>query len=422
MHNLIKEFSSIIHEKITNHPPSYDDDYIAPYKMDPKALDFLLSTAFFASLFFDEERPTKFRLLCIERDGNEERYQTTSFTNTFLLSSKIQMSPENLAKVAQAANFHQTFLVCEFFATPKYHAEIVGFFHLGSSMEKFQKNQTFGAWATPFEYIISSTGPGTVSISFGDENLGVFNKSELIFSETSIYSQKTFFAPFSSELEAIRSQIENNCKIITSENQRKTLFMYFMKIIDSILQGIAQLKHGGCVILLDNSANQDYIRIRYRLEQKGEPLLKKIIRFIQKRLEQSNKDADISSIKKISEGIWQEISDLATFISSLSGTDGAIILQKDLTLIGYGAILHSPDRPDLTISTIDDEVGAHQKLTDLHFGTRHQSSLNFVANEPNSLAFVISQDGRISGFLSFNNEVCAIPNLNKKRYFSQLGL
>jgi hypothetical protein len=84
-------------------------------------------------------------------------------------------------------------------------------------------------------------------------------------------------------------------------------------------------------------------------------------------------------------------------VASLAGVDGAIVMTRELAILGFGAkinvpaenvanikwhqFLPIPGRQEVLESTLED-LG----------GTRHQSSAKFVGVNRDSVAFVISQD------------------------------
>lgn len=86
-------------------------------------------------------------------------------------------------------------------------------------------------------------------------------------------------------------------------------------------------------------------------------------------------------------------------VASLAGVDGAIVITRDLELLGFGAKITVSDNAALKVCLFRPEPGSQKivpsQLEELG-GTRHQSAARFVAANRDTAAIVISQDRHIS--------------------------
>jgi hypothetical protein len=91
----------------------------------------------------------------------------------------------------------------------------------------------------------------------------------------------------------------------------------------------------------------------------------------------------------------------------LATIDGALVLDRDLGVRGFGAKLTAP--------SWDGEVltgpngwgdGAGQPFDFKRLGTRHNSAISFVGSCPGATAFVLSEDGGVRAFRRIGNNVC----------------
>lgn len=83
-------------------------------------------------------------------------------------------------------------------------------------------------------------------------------------------------------------------------------------------------------------------------------------------------------------------------LAQLSTVDGALILNCQLGLVGFGATLSAAVSNDSAIIGPDyygNVTGTEFQIE--RYGTRHRSAFNLVSAVPDSIAFVISQDGPI---------------------------
>jgi hypothetical protein len=86
-------------------------------------------------------------------------------------------------------------------------------------------------------------------------------------------------------------------------------------------------------------------------------------------------------------------------VASLAGVDGAIVVMRDLSVLGFGAKIALGSRTPPGVCTFRPEPGSHEtspsSLEDLG-GTRHQSAARFAGAHKDAVALVISQDRHMS--------------------------
>lgn len=100
-------------------------------------------------------------------------------------------------------------------------------------------------------------------------------------------------------------------------------------------------------------------------------------------------------------------------LSSLASVDGALVLTDKLNLLGFGAEFRVYGESQNSISFSEDAFG--RKVNERRyesFGTRHRSAFRFCNEYPNSVAFVISQDGDVKAIKKVNNNLIVWPDPN----------
>ena len=106
------------------------------------------------------------------------------------------------------------------------------------------------------------------------------------------------------------------------------------------------------------------------------------------------------------EKLEQAVFELSRLIANLAAIDGAVILDKRLGLLGFGAEV-SPElaSPARVWRALDTE-GKERELDDIeNVGTRHRAAYRFVSDRPHGLALVISHDGGVSFVANHEGEV-----------------
>jgi hypothetical protein len=108
-----------------------------------------------------------------------------------------------------------------------------------------------------------------------------------------------------------------------------------------------------------------------------------------------------SKARKIQE-CYQDLLDTARIIAKLSTVDGCLVFNSDFQLIGFkGEVLVREDSK--CVNKLDEEFKSDEKFDINQFGTRHRSAARFCGKIPNSVVFVVSQDGDIRVFKHMDN-------------------
>ena len=103
--------------------------------------------------------------------------------------------------------------------------------------------------------------------------------------------------------------------------------------------------------------------------------------------------------------------EFAHLLADLMAVDGALILTKRLELVGFGGEVLG-EKPITEVFRAMDLNGTvtHREMAD-GYGTRHRSAYRFVAEVPESLIIVISQDGAVRFVTSREDRVVYWPYL-----------
>lgn len=108
---------------------------------------------------------------------------------------------------------------------------------------------------------------------------------------------------------------------------------------------------------------------------------------------------------------------LLSRVGDLSLIDGAVVLDLDLRLLGFGAKLLFGQKDFLvtTLNAVNGEMCEHVSLAELG-GMRHQSAARFVHANRSSEVFVVSQDDRLSLF-SWSERMQCVAVIQKLEHF-----
>ena len=99
----------------------------------------------------------------------------------------------------------------------------------------------------------------------------------------------------------------------------------------------------------------------------------------------------------------EEHDEALDFVARLTAVDGAVVVQDDLALLGFGATIATPEAGIPEEINVEDPAGSGEvkmtPITELG-GSRHRSAACYCAQQRDAaLAFVASQDGDLSVFI-----------------------
>ena len=92
-------------------------------------------------------------------------------------------------------------------------------------------------------------------------------------------------------------------------------------------------------------------------------------------------------------------------LAQLTRVDGALIISSRLRPLSFGSVLAAPHWEKSTMhgTKSADHRNLHP-VNMVNYGTRHSSAVNFVGWNPGTVAFVVSQDGPITGLTCKDEE------------------
>ena len=153
------------------------------------------------------------------------------------------------------------------------------------------------------------------------------------------------------------------------------------------------LKHGGMLVIVDDDFedSQD-MAIKYRFN--GNDLLFDKVKEWQYQFLRAEKGLTNSSAE-----YFRRITDICSFIAYLTTVDGAVIMKKNLQVVGYGAELKSGvSKSTISYYNIDTEAMGNFE----NKGTRHRSGCRYCYQDTDAVVFIISQDGAVSGLTYYD--------------------
>ena len=115
--------------------------------------------------------------------------------------------------------------------------------------------------------------------------------------------------------------------------------------------------------------------------------------------------------------LQKNLNELLEVIGKLASVDGAVLISYDLELLAFGAKIKPINSDNCPESISIFEPFEHRVAKNISLkeigGTRHQSTAQFIFDQQEALAFVVSQDNKISAFSwdTTQNKVVVTTNI-----------
>ncbi|RKR81900.1 hypothetical protein BDD43_2061 [Mucilaginibacter gracilis] len=201
---------------------------------------------------------------------------------------------------------------------------------------------------------------------------------------------------------------------------------YTIQSISRILLKIKNYHHGGAVLITKDFKKD--LNVKYqlgydRIEQAIMHILKAITdeEFLDdevRNLRRAGSDMPIklhrdylATEDEIDES-YNELIGAIRFTSSLSCVDGLVLMSPNLKVKGFGTVITEKEQPPYIRVNKNATPGTRiTKISPSHFGTRHQSMFAYCYKHPDSLGFVVSQDGEIRAIKCVEGEVMMWENI-----------
>ena len=354
-----------------------------------------IETAFYASLEREEGRPLTFALVLADKDVLRMENVNRRQWSPLVLSQPIPFEVALVAKIAAAIDRRQTLL-----AVAEQHGElfISGLVRTNTLNRRLLLSDSF--WVPGQSYgpvIITVMDAGVLKIDVGSQRLAVLNKGSVAFAENSlaVFRGGRVWEELSMHAQSASLDIGG-----------------YTGVLNRALLSLVERGHGGIVLLLPDD-DLRHLNLRYKATA-GASAIQDAVRFYSgERLGPSVEtwfhlvgspppDARTRKIESAKHRAVEEhefIWDGASFLADLAAVDGALVLLADLTIVGFGAHVNSPQNGVNVQAAQDQEGTKFGKSPMQRLGTRHSSTARFCYQRPGTVGFVVSQDGVVSPFL-----------------------
>jgi hypothetical protein len=381
-----------------------------PLRVPFESLCEALSVAYHASLTFEETRPTRFRLLLTPPDDLPERGVPNQGVLRLAFDQFRAVTAEELRQLAPAAPF-ETSLIGAYPFDGK--LRIWGIAHSGPAWlaPTWGGRQVVPNWT--YDPIIHVTGPGLVAVRCAGKLVGALERGALVDGTVDVFESEWLPTLFARERE--ETQREHAARQAAAASPTAVSQQLIGRVAQHMLRRAIQLvlgsRHGGLLLVVDKSLAG--LNVKYRFDQSEPPRRYRTLLFqLLDRLAASttNPQVDWSDFAGDTsaelEQMEQSIFEISRVFAGLAAIDGAVVLDKRWSVLGFGAEVSSEIPPPARIWRALDTEGKNREESSIEdVGTRHRAAYRFVRQHPTGLAMVVSTDGGVSFVANRDGEV-----------------
>jgi hypothetical protein len=376
--------------------------------IDADVLCEALSVAFQASLTSEEGRPTRFRLLLTSPDQLPENGVPNEGVLRLEFARDRPLTPDELRRLSPAAPFEVALIASH---VVDGQLRIWGIAHSGPAW----LNPTWGGrspvpnWS--YDPIIHVTGPGHVAVRCAGKLVAAIERGALVDGFVDVFESSWLPALFEAEREAVRrehSALQSLTQAPT-EADHSLVGKIGQHMLRRAIQLIRNARNGGMILVVDAASPSAGValgglRLKYRFAE-SEParryrtLLFQILDRVASRTTKASvgwSDFALDDSLEL-ERLERAVFEMSRVIGGLAAIDGAVVLDKRLQLVGFGAEVSSDlPSPDRVWRALDLEAVDRLPESIESVGTRHRAAYRFAQHHRQGLAIVISHDGGVS--------------------------
>lgn len=388
-----------------------------PLRVTHALLEEALTAAFQSSLTFEEGRPTRFRLLLTPPDALPERGAPGEGVLRLKFDQSRALHPDELRRLSPSVPF-ETALLCA--APEEGKLRLWGIAHSGPAWlaPTWGGRSVVPNWT--HDPIIHVTGPGQLAVRTAGKLVGALERGVLVDALMDVFDSEWLKAMFASEREAVRAEhYAGQARLISPTSVEHSLVgRVGQHMLRRVIQLVRGARHGGMVLVVDarpplDARALDGLRLKYRLAQ-DEPShrYRTLLLQILEGLAASTSKASVGWADFESDGsatlerLEQAVFELSRAIANLTAIDGAVVLDKQFGVLGFGAEVSAELPAPARVWRSLDTEGAQRRPDDIeNVGTRHRAAYRFVNDHPHGLAIVISHDGGVTFVANRDREV-----------------
>jgi hypothetical protein len=385
-----------------------------PLRVGQELLCEALSVAFQASLTSEEGRPIRFRLLIMPMGDLPEDGHPNDGVLRLRFDPSRSLHADELRRLSPSAPFETSLIGVH---VEDDRLRIWGIAHSGPAWlaPSWGGRSVVPNWT--YDPIIHATGPGQLAVRCAGALVGGLERGAIVNALTDVFDSEWLAVSFAREREIVRAEhAAHQAKSASPTTVEASLVgRVGQQMLRRAIQLVRGARHGGMILVLDPAAPRalEGLRLKYRFGQ-DEPsrryrtLLFRILEGVAASASKTTvgwSDFATNGSAEL-ERLEQSVFELSRLIANLTAVDGAVVLDKRLGLLGFGAEVSAELPTPTRVWRALDTEGREREPYDIEsVGTRHRAAFRFVEDHPEGIAIVVSHDGGVSFVACHEQEV-----------------
>jgi hypothetical protein len=400
----------------------------------------LFESMYFASLKTEESQPVVFHIVYLDPDNPDPdppKRMVKDRWRSVKLAEPIPATIPNLIKIAKASDPRTSSLA----VYPNRHGRlsIWGLIDQGNRYHDFVNYEDESGPERPGVFQASIAGIGHLVAYTGLWKIAELKTNTILRHALNVLEggpvRETLGMGIQSYIEGVRREIPEYM-YRDRPHWDLSLSSYWVASLCRLLLRIQNYRHGGAILMTpDNSFaglnikyQIDYSRLRAALHTHA--LVKIRETFASDKIFENYLDQDADEIpldlyldetvsgNELSEN-RSELDGTIWFISLLTRVDGLVLMSPTLEVKGFGVEIMYSDEPSEVFAARNRNgtVTGLRRVDYNHYGTRHRSMMRYCAQVPNTLGFVISQDGDVRVITQVSGKLVMWENIKLQHHY-----
>jgi hypothetical protein len=385
-----------------------------PLRVSQELLCDALSVAFQASLTTEEGRPIRFRLLLTPFGELPEDGAPNQGVLRLRFDPSRPFLADELRRLSPSVPFETSLIGAQI---EHGKLRIWGIAHSGPGWlaPSWGGRSVVPNWT--YDPIVHATGPGQLAVRCAGTMVGGLERGQIVDALVDVFDSQWLPSLFARQRATVREehaarQAQSSSPTMVDDSLVSRVGQHMLRRAIQLVRGA---RHGGMILVADLSTPHALggVRLKYRFGQ-DEPshryrtLLFKILDTLAGTTSNasvgwSDFAADGSSTL---ERLEQSVFELSRLLANLTAVDGAVVLDKRLGLLGFGAEVSAElPTPEQVWRALDIEGKDLEPNNLENVGTRHRAAYRFVHDHPEGLAIVVSHDRGVTFVANRGGEV-----------------
>lgn len=385
-----------------------------PLPLTVRQLESLISACYQASLLREEGRSTRFVACVAEPEQFPILQKREDRATPLLLRTPIAFRAQELRRLAPALDRNRTVIgVRPVGPTDSTEMQVWGIVDGANLNWGGHLEDDYGELTLPRGFFASVLGPAHLHIGIGTADFYLRSGTLQFMDSPQLSAWPWVSDVFAAAIEMVGEYVASATRPLGDLATWKTVCkgqaaLLLERLLRRVLKGIARQAHGGAIVVIPrDQTHAEHLRVKYGFNEPGDVRVHSAFLAKAKAMatwssrfnllsSAAREEAASSLVDRIDAEVGDTREDLFAastgFVTQLAAVDGAVVLDDQLVVKGFGAELVDLPEVGRPISEIGLD-GRQRDVAQEEFGTRHRSMFRFVSHHSRAIGLVLSQDG-----------------------------